>query len=452
MSAARSHARLARDPRLPQRDVLLDARAVAARLSAALGVKGRLAISECERVRTKYRVGDSLRVLHRVRVGACDYTVAARTFAAGESRRAYERASASAVDCGPLRAVLHDAELETVFWTFPNDRRLAALRVLKDVPPQLARLLTPEWSRSRVVAYAPEKCATAECLDARSRVVAYAKVYAGDDGRQVYGVYRALARHLATGGASITIPRALAYDETHRTLLLAPAAGARIADLADDELPRGYSRLGAALAALHNVPAPEALQPFTRLDAKRLRRAARAIGTARPDVRREVDDLADDLERRCEPHDAEPRVCLHGDVHPKNGIAQGERLTLIDLDQCGTGHAAADIGSLLASLTYNHLIADAAHSPSLCSANSSSHSSAHSLVQSSERVLADAFLSGYESVRELPAPESLRWHTAAALLAERALRAVNRVRPEGLARLRELLREAREVLRKGGVR
>jgi Ser/Thr protein kinase RdoA (MazF antagonist)/Arc/MetJ family transcription regulator len=443
MSAAHSHADshvgsyvgLARDPRLPQRDVLLDTRKVASRLSAALGVKGQLAISECERVRTKYRVGDSLRVLHRVRVGARDYTVAARAFAAGESRRAYERASRAAVDCTPLRAIIHDAELETVFWTFPNDRRLAALGVLRDVPPELRRLLTPEWSRSRVVAYAPEKCATAQCLDTRSRVAAYAKVYAGEEGRQVFGVYRALAQLLPTDGANITIPRALAYDETHRALLLAPADGARIADLSDEELPRGYSRLGAALAALHSIPAPQGLPSFTRLDAKRLRQAARAIGAARPDAGREASRLVDELERRRERHDAAPRVCLHGDVHPKNGILRGERLTLIDLDQCGTGDAAADLGSLLASLTYNRLTATAAHSDG----------------HSSERALADAFLSGYESVRELPAPESLRWHTAAALLAERALRAVNRVRPEGLARLRELLREAREILQKGGV-
>jgi Ser/Thr protein kinase RdoA (MazF antagonist) len=446
MSAAYSHAGLARDPRLPQRDVLLDAREVAIRLSAALGVNGQLAISECERVRTKYRVGDSLRVLHRVRVGALDYTVAARTFAAGESRRAYERAARESVDCAPLRAVVHDAELETVFWTFPNDRRLADLRVLRDAPPpELARLLTPEWARSRVVAYAPEKCATAECLDARSRVIAYAKVYAGDEGRQVYNVYRALAQRLATDGANITITRALAYDETHRTLLLAPADGARIADLADDELPRGYGRLGVALAALHNAPAPQGLQPFTRLDAKRLRQAALAIGAARPDVRREASELADDLERLREQDDAAPRVCLHGDVHPKNGIIQGERLTLIDLDQCGTGHAAADLGSLLASLTYNRLTAT-----TTTGSHSSSHSSTHSSSHYSESALVDAFLSGYESVRELPVPKSLRWHTAAALLAERALRAVNRIRPEGLARLRELLREASEVLQRGG--
>jgi len=38
----------------------------------------------------------------------------------------------------------------------------------------------------------------------------------------------------------------------------------------------------------------------------------------------------------------------------------------------------------------------------------------------------------YAAVRPLPSPTSLRWHTAAALLAERAWRAVNRLRLPGL--------------------
>jgi hypothetical protein len=36
-----------------------------------------------------------------------------------------------------------------------------------------------------------------------------------------------------------------------------------------------------------------------------------------------------------------------------------------------------------------------------------------------------AFLSGYRAVRALPPDLSLRWHTAAALVAERGVRAVN---------------------------
>ncbi len=430
MRAEHSIVRMAPDPRLPQRDLLLDEALIARRLSASLGLHGRLNISACERVRTKYRVGESLRVLHRVRVGSGSYTVAARAFAAGASLRAYERAARSAVECAPLRAVLHDAELDTVFWTFPNDRRLAGLGLLRDVPPELARLFAPEWTRSRLVAYAPEKCATAQCLDERSRVVAYAKVYAGDEGQQVYETYRALGRQLEAERAALMLPRALAYDDARRTLLLEPVEGSRIADLVAAELPRGYFQLGAALAALHSLRVPEGLPTFKRLSVERVSQAALVIGTARPDVRREASELADELARRYETP-AGPHVCLHGDVHPKNAVSRGRLFTLIDLDQCAAGHPAADIGSLLASLAYDD-IAGAAARPS-----------AHALSES--------FLSGYASVRELPPAASIGWHTAAALLAERALRAVNRVRPEGLGRLRELLAAAFDVLREGVV-
>jgi hypothetical protein len=426
MRAEHSTAVMAPDPRLPQRDLLLDEAEVARRFSASLGLTGRLAVSACERVRTKYRVGDSLRVLHRVRVEGRDYTVAARAFAAGESRRAYERATLAAVACAPLRAVLHDAELETVFWTFPNDRKLAGLGVLRAVPTELARLFTPEWTHSRVVAYAPEKCVTAQCLDSRSRVLAYAKVYAGDEGRRVYETYRALGRQLSSGSATLMLPRALAYDDARRTLLLEAVEGARAADLGAEEMPRGYYRLGAALAALHSLRAPEGLPAFERLTHARVRQAAFVIETARPDVRREVSRLAEELTRFRGPSD-ESRVCLHGDVHPKNAVARGGVFTLIDLDQCAAGDAAADLGSLLAGLIYSDVTSGA--------------------TPPSARTLGESFLAGYSSARALPSARSLRWHTAAALLAERALRAVNRVRPEGLARLRELLAAASEVLR-----
>ena len=63
-----------------------------------------------------------------------------------------------------------------------------------------------------------------------------------------------------------------------------------------------------------------------------------------------------------------------------------------------------------------------------------------------EPILADAFLAGYATVAPIPASSALRWYTAAALLMERALRAVNRVRPLGLANLHTILADARDLL------
>jgi aminoglycoside phosphotransferase len=431
MSATALCVALASDPLLPQRDLLLDVDEVARRLSSRLSEGDMpLALESCRRVRTKYRFGDSLRVLHRIRVGGCDFNVAARTFRGGRSRRAYERALGAAVPCAPLRPVVHDAETETVFWTFPNDRRIAGLRALTDVPAESARIFLPAWTRSRVVAYAPEKCATAQCLDDESRVLAYAKIYQGDEGRSVFGIYEQLRRSLSGAATTLGLPRALAYSDAHHMLLLESVEGERIADLRGSRLLRGYELLGAALATLHGLPVPERLTPFERLSLTRVRQAARIVGNARPDAAREALALADSLAERRESA-GEPHVCLHGDVHPKNGILRGERLTLIDLDQSAAGNPAADLGSLLASLSYNHL--------------------SGLLTRVAAGELSESFLQGYARVRELPRESSLRWHTAAALFAERALRAVNRVRPEGLACLRELLVGADNILRAGGL-
>ena len=428
MRATAPSIKLAADTSLPQRDLLLDEGEVARRLARCLGAGGPLAIDACARVRAKYRFGQSLRVLHRVRVGSSAYAVAARAFHNGRSEQAYERALGEAVACAPLRPVIHDAELDTVFWTFPNDRKLSGLQSLSDIPAQLARASLPGWTRSRVVAYAPEKCATAQCLDDRLNLLAYAKLYAGPEGQSVANTYQSLRQNLPTQ-AGVGLPRVISYAAAHRLLLLEPAAGERIADLKGSDLLRGYERLGSALASLHSLPVPKGLPRFKRLDPARIRSAARVIGTARPDVRNEAARLAADLMARWEPP-AEALVCLHGDIHPKNGILRGDRLTLIDLDQAGVGRPAADLGSLLAGLTYNRL----------CGL----------IPRDVERELGESFLSGYGRARGLPREVSLNWHTAAALLAERALRAVNRIRPEGLGCLHELLAEARHVLRSGG--
>src|SRR5262245_24642059 len=172
---------LAPDEGLPKRDLLFDTDEMARRLSACIGIAKPPAIESCERVRTKYRYGQSLRVLHRVRVGKEKYLVAARMFAGGTGQRSYEGAVNKAIACGPLRPIAHDPEIDTVFWTFPNDRKISGLNELINPPDNLKAKL-PQWTRSRVIAYAPEKCATAECLDDHGEVVAYAKIYAGDDG------------------------------------------------------------------------------------------------------------------------------------------------------------------------------------------------------------------------------------------------------------------------------
>ncbi|HEX5733907.1 MAG TPA: phosphotransferase [Blastocatellia bacterium] len=415
---------LAIDPALPQRDLLLDVGEVVRRLSARLGSAGPIKIDSCERLRIKYSPGASLRLLHRMQIGTASYTVAAHAFTEGRSKPAFERAKEKAISCEPLLPIVRDAELDTVFWTFPNERKITNLSALQTPPARLANLFDSNWTRSRIVAYAPEKCVTAECLNDEGELLAYAKVYS-DGEPSSFALYDRLWQSISAARSSLRIPRALAYSEECRTLFLEPIAGRRITDLSSAARPDGFRRLGAALAALHSLAVPDDLPPFSRLDPDRLQKAAVIIGQARPDVRELADEVAKEL---CEmwTAPADSRVCLHGDVHPKNGIIQNSHAALIDLDQAGAGPAAADLGSLLAALRYSRCVGI--------------------LSPADERRLRRAFLSGYSEVRELPERRCLRWHVAAALLAERALRSVSRIRQEGLHRLNELLIDCRRLL------
>src|SRR3982751_3181117 len=101
---------LTSDPMFPHRDTLLDPDAVAAYLSPVLQWRG---VTRAERVRTTYRAGDSLRVLHRFAADGRVYAVSARAFRDGRSGRAYDKALASGetpnagvVDGEPFSAVL----------------------------------------------------------------------------------------------------------------------------------------------------------------------------------------------------------------------------------------------------------------------------------------------------------------------------------------------------------
>jgi aminoglycoside phosphotransferase len=414
---------LDRDPAVPQRDLLLDPAFVAARLRRLLGTEGSLRIDDCRQIRLKYRVGARLRVVHRIRLGSKSFLVAGSTFPTLErSEQAYTHAQARAVSCGPVLPVAHDRELTTVFWTFPNDRKIGHLPALAGRAPELARLL-PAWCRSVLAAYAPEKAATVRCLDGAGQTVAYAKTYAGEDGERCEGVHKALTRALAPDDPHLRVPHSLAYSQQHRTLLVESVDGLSLT--APDVLDpcAAYRALGRALGRLHALAPPNGAR-FRRTDPDRIEASAELIGSVRADVAEPARQLAREISGRLDGN--EDAAWLHGDVNFRNAILENGRIVLIDLDQAAAGPAAAELGSVLASLRYAGTIG--LIRPAVVPA------------------LKSAFLSGYSELRAAPDDAAVRAYTAAALLAERCLRVVTRVRAEGLRRLPALLADAREAL------
>lgn len=387
---------LSYDDAVRGRDALLALR------PAQLGrVLGGVPVEAVERVRAKYRVGHSLRVLYRVAIGGGHRYVVARTFRRpGRAEAIYHEATA-----GP---VAHVPQLDAVFWTFPNDRKIVGL-------PGLMRMARDQGSRAELVSYAPEKTATVRLVGPSGAAVGYVKAYAGDEGEHTAGVHASLVGLRSSG---LAVPSAR-WDGATRALVVTPAAGRPLALLQGRARERGLALFGASLARLHAVE-PPTHRPLARHDVGHLQAAACTITRARPDVAGAALGLAAALVASA-PVDDGPPCLLHGDVQPKNAVIDGDRLTLIDLDDAGVGSAAVDLGSLLGALRYSRLLGQ--------------------ISARSERRLSAAFLSGYAEVRPMPAPPSIRWHMSAALLCERALRAVNRVRVDGLIRLDALLAE-----------
>ncbi len=223
------------------------------------------------------------------------------------------------------------------------------------------------------------------------------------------------------------MPRPLAHLSQYHLLLIEAIDGRRMDDPAGAHAVQDAGGFGAALAAFHGLEPGDA-PPFTRFASDRLTDARRLVACVRPDVADSTDALVRELILR-QPEHPGASVCLHGDVHPKNAIVTDRAVALIDVEDLAIGPAAADIGSFLAALVYQWRGAR--------------------FEAGTYEAVARAFLLGYASVRALPTVESLRWHISAALLIERILRAVTRVRPLGLRHLPELLGDAHALLTGG---
>ena len=407
----------ATDPALPQRDLLLDPDSVAEQL-------GRIShndniIESCSLRRVKYRIGESLRVVYDVVADGRSFVMSARTF--HNSAEVFRDAEVNAERVLGMPGVAHDSLTNTVWWTVPNDRKLRNLGTLLDPPVRVRRSSGVAWDQSELVEYAPEKSATVRLLDPHGKVSGFAKAYVDRDALDVANQYNRIAASIALLDA-IRTPRALGWARPDRIIVLEPMRGRPWTQLPPEVQPLAMHQLGSALANIHGLPTDLGRGPFQRYNHQRVFNSADLVAIARPDVAGAVRAVRDQLATG--PPAPHAVVCLHGDVHANNVLFHADEVHLIDFDQGGSGAAAADMGSLLGTLLTSQLLQP----------------------DTAIDGLGAAFLDGYSAVRQLPSGAELRWYTAAALVAERAIRAVNRVNQPVLAVLPELIEMAESVL------
>lgn len=403
---------LALDAAVPQRARLLDSNAVAVALSGCLGVS----IRHCRVGHVSYRPGRRLRVVYRILVEAAKNGTGVLHVAAStrDARRAGRTPEGSTYVPG----------LDAVCWTFPYDRRLEHLPAVAEARADLTGSVDRRWVRSRLVDYNPGVSAVLACLDSADRIVGYARVHAGAEGERTLRTQHALARLAGETRSGLRIAPALAYVKPYRTLVVEPIDGLQLGRLTGIELLTALQAYGQTLATLHTLPATD-LGTTGRDALGRLAHRVEGIGLVRPDVAGTASDLIGELRTRWPDATAEAGL-VHGDVNETNAIRRSDHIVLIDFERTGNGPAAADLGNFLALLRYFR--------------------SRQLITPRDERLRSDAFLRGYRRIRELPDPEILRVHESAAL-AERAFRAVARLRPAALPLVPALLSEAKGLLR-----
>lgn len=442
---------LPHDPLLPQLPRALDAAAMAGVFDALLRPRGGSRVERCEVERIKYRPRRNLAVSYRLllRDGAdgapTEQRVAARFCSGGDSARRAAKARAGAP---ASLACSHDAALDLVAHWWPHDPKLGdAARLLGDVQrlrdhalPEVVAALggdaaRPAEPRVALVQVVPEHRVTArvelplrrEAASEPESEVVYAKADAERRGATTHAVMSALSRSPAAADGRLTTPRTLAWQPSPGLHWQAALPGRALLDV--EPLPgrAGAARVGVLLAALHATPVPAARR--TSFDAlrERTRLVASTLAQVQPHWSEALHQLARRLDAGGDVLRGQPNVTLHGDLHPRNVLVDGERMGLIDFDSVRCGPALLDLGDWIADGLYRALLARRGAGDVLPSCR--------------------AFVAAFarESGRTVD-EAALAWSVGCSLLLQRAWRCVVNLKPGRFALVPELLALGRALL------
>ena len=375
----RREALLPQDPALPHLAQAVDANAMARAFGEVLRTQGREVVS-CDVERVKYRPRRNCSVSYRLQLAdertglRMEQRVAARLCTAADAAQRARHAPPwplTASRAGPSFQLLDG--LDMVTWWWPNDARLLAPRVLCDtrrmteeVMPAVAQALSGGRAQClshtvEVLQYVPEQRVTA-AVDlvlkdgAGTRACrVYAKASLEPGVAQAHALLKQVQASAAWTRGALRTPRALLLQAAHGLHWLGAVPGVPLLDLPTPKAQACLPALAGQLAALHGCAAPAS--PLNLDDeADRLRRVAQVLGQSSPALEALSTVGAAQLEAGLARAFAQPRVCLHGDLHPRNVLVEGQDLALIDLDGLRGGPALLDLGSWIGDGLFRALL------------------------------------------------------------------------------------------------
>lgn len=447
---------LPHDPALPQLAVALDPQAMAQVFGAALSG---MQVRTCQVDRIKYRPGRNCTVSYVLalhderRERDFEQRVAARFCTGGDAARRHVKAAGRATvasAAGP--AVQHLAALDMLAHWLPNDAKLDALRVLHDdaglrihcLDEVVAALSSGRGRlidhRTTLVQYVPETrvCARVELHlqhEPRASVTTrtlYAKADVERRGAVTHTVMQALYASPAQARGRLRTPRPVLWQEAAGLQWQFAVPGLALLDVDPQVGPAASARVGQQLAALHAIPVPASRTTAVQALHQQPRQVAELLGQVEPAWKPLLTRLAGRLEAGGGALVREAAVTLHGDLHPRNVLVDGEKQAFVDLDSVRRGPAVIELGAWVADGLYRAVLDGIATRQAAPSWR--------------------AFLQSYAGASGRAVDASLlAWSTAYNLLCQRAYRCVANLKPGRFEAVPALLALADSIASAGTV-
>jgi aminoglycoside phosphotransferase (APT) family kinase protein len=306
----------------------------------------------------------------------------------------------------------------------PNDPRLAALPALcGDAPPALDgfTLQAPQ-----LVQYVPELRATARVNAAGHDGLPqtlFAKTSHDATGGATHAAMRTLADSAAARAGRLRLPRSIAWQPAQGLHWQAGVPGIALLDHPAQGTATLAARVGAMVAALHGSEAPVARHATAAQLQQRLREVIDLLWFVNPRWHAALERIGRTLGEQVAAMDLAVGATLHGDLHPRNLLVDGEDLWLIDLDSLWLGAPVLDLGAWLADGLYRELLEG-------------------SDPQRGEAAR-EAFVAAYrEGSQRHVDPRALQAAVLYQLVCERAQRCVTTLKPGRFEHLGELIERA----------
>lgn len=342
---------VARDPALPGLSLVLDAESLAVALAARLPEAGlgRLIPSYL-----RYKPGTSCLAGFRADTPAGRLDLAAKALT--PNAYAIERARPVKPQLrSPIGPVVLGLDRDAVIVRFvPYDRQLKGLPLLADPEARdaLLRKLAPKLAGSgwTTLRHKPGRRHLVR-LDKDGAPRAILRLYAKADFAQALLGARFAGRH---GG-----PALLGFSERRRILITAWQEGVSLAELPSggEDFLAGLAAAGMAIARAHRLRPRELLVRTPHAEAMAMGKAAQALAWLAPDQLGTARRLATAIAALllATPERVGP---LHGDFSADQVIAWPDgAVVLIDWDRAAVGPAAIDLGSFIARIEAEAILA-----------------------------------------------------------------------------------------------